>query len=297
MTNNDPSNPAMTKNEVNKDFLLIHILDKIRLGRTPIEIAKKWGWDRQRMRYHIKKLERSGFIRLKTRTSMNIYEITDQGKKFYTGSVGAWSEGLSLHHIEYSYPILKDGNMDKDKVWSANGVGMWFKRMDSKSSVSGNPRSVQIKVQSLVGKDPYQLVDEAKNIADRTSEVLKSRGFELGQGRQSKKPHFEMLDPIAKTLAKSIQLRSDEGEIDESGDGNREVYTPESADAYLKMPMRLAKVEEVVVKFGEEITPALTWMTKNIESHRDVLGGMGETLKGINVAIQELRDAVKELKR
>ena len=285
MTSNDPSNPTMTKNEVNRDFLLIHILDKIRLGRTPIEIAKKWGWSRQRMRPYIKKLERSDFIRLRTRTSMNIYEITDQGKKFYTGSVGAWSEGLSLHHIEYYYPIIKDGSLDKDKVWSANGVEMWFKRMDSKSSVSGNPRSVQIKVQSLVGKDPYQLVDEAKNIADRTAGVLKSRGFELGQGRQSKKPHFEMMDPIAKTLARSIQLRSDEGEIDESGDGNREFYTPESADAYLKMPIRIKELEEHLIRQTE----IMDKFSKQIELHLSVLTKIGNAVEGLEKTVREMK--------
>ena len=265
--------------------VLIDILTRLNSGQTAPDIRKAYGWKRQRLDYHLKNLRKAGLIVVKARSSMNVYALSEQSKKILSEHLSGF-EGLVLHNVEYSYPIITDTDrFQPDKQW------MWGKLLVRAKKLSGCSvkvmgRTLVISVEHLPGMDSFQLADEAKNIADKTALWLGTQGFSLGDGHLSRKPHFGIIGPLAKKIAEQVQVRSETYQIDKSLGGEVEFFTPETADSYMRMPETLKAMAESQ-KADREI---LFGFTKQFELHYAVLNDIKD-------AVRELRDAVKEMKK
>jgi hypothetical protein len=127
---------------------------------------------------------------------------------------------------------------------------------------------------------------QAQNIADELSRALLNEGVLTGQGWLSTKPHFAVLDPVVNCLTSNITLSEPEYKVDASeGHGEVEYFTPERAQAFIEMPDLIQKLQTHI----QEQDRILQGFSKNIELHLKVE-------MDTNAAINELRDAIKELK-
>jgi len=268
-----------SKKFVKRKFLLLDILGKINKGIPPYEIAKLYGWSRQRLNYYLKMLKEANLIRLKYRTNVAFYELTEECKNFYIGYVKPLSSGIRLHNVSFIYPILKEGNLTPQKVWQLNGVCNRLKR-ESNCSIVWNHKNLIINISSLVGNNAFDLFNKAKNIADSIAEkIQKDYGFELGSGKLNRKPHFAVLHPLINQISKHIEFSSEEAKIDESeGYGELEFFDPEKTQKFIELPERIEALENLMSKQIE----ILTEYSKQIALHLEVLNEMKETLKKIN---------------
>ena len=267
--------------------VLIDILTRFDQGETAPEIKRTYGWKRGRLDYHIKKLKEAGLIAIKARSSMNIYALSEQGKRILSEHLTG-IDGLLLHNVEFSYPILAEGQFEPDKEWSWGKLLIRAKKL-SGCSVKLMGKTLVISVEHIPGTDSFKLADEAKNIADRTVEWLKSQGFSMGIGYQSRKPHFGVVGPLAKKIAEQVQVRSDTYQIDKSLGGEVEFFTPETADSYMRMPEKLAEVESYLVKQSvllEKVNESLLLEISNKKLHQAVLEEMKDTLREIREGLK-----------
>ena len=142
----------------------------------------------------------------------------------------------------------------------------------------------------LFGKESWQLYNDARNLVDKVAEQLRDMGFVLRNPRLERKPHFGITDPIIKELSKSIELLTEDAKVDESeGYGELEYFTPEKANAYMKMPERLENLEKVMANISDllpELKSSIELEIKNKQLHQEVLNKMLETLQKIEEKIR-----------
>lgn len=264
--------------EVKRKFLLLDILGRIEKGETPYDIRKKYGWSRQRLNYWIKQLKNADLIRLKIRSNIAIYELTPEGKNFYTGCVQPFTSGIRLHNIQFTYPVIKEGNLEWEKQWELKGLINKLKK-ESNATIVLNGNSLSIYISSLIGSNAFELQDKAKNIADGIAEKLKKDfGFELGQGVLVRKPHFTVLNPIFDKISRHLEFSSQTAKIDESeGSGELEFFEPNKVQQFIELPERIEKLENHLIR-QTEIMDAFS---RQLELHLSVLQEMKETLKAI----------------
>jgi predicted transcriptional regulator len=267
------------KINVKTKFLLHDILNKLALGMYPSLIAERFGWRRQRIHYYISKLISLGLIQEKFRSSIKIYELTSECKNFITGCNQLLTFNIRLHNVSYSYPIVKNSTMPYDKEISV--LGYWNKQIKRINNVTieKTTQHIIIHVGSLIGSDPFELLNKARSMADEIRILLeKDLGFQLGDPVLSRKPHFAVQDPIANKIVNHVQISTDQAKLDASeGLGELEYFDPQAVDNYIKLPEKVAALEKHLIKQ----THIMDQFSKNIELHLAVLS--------------EIRDAVKKL--
>lgn len=264
--------------EVKRKFLLLDILNRINKGETPYDIRKKFGWSRQRLNYWIKQLKNADLIRLKVRSNIAIYELTPEGKNFYTGCVNSFISGIRLHNVQFSYPVLKEGNLDWQKQWQLKGLINKAKK-EKNATIVLNGKTLSIFVSSLIGSNAFELFDKAKNIADELAERLKKEfNFELGQGTLTRKPHFAVLNPIFDKISRHLEFSSEVAKIDESeGSGELEFFEPNKVQKFIELPETIETLTFHLVRQTE----IMNQFSEQLKLHLLVLNEMKETLKAI----------------
>ena len=272
--------------EVKTKFLLIDILSRISRGETPYDIQKRYGWARQRLNYWVKKLKKAGLIVLKFRSTIAFYELTEEGKNFYTGYVKSLSSGIRLHNVVFKYQIIKEGEFDWQKEWKLRGL-INRMRKESNATIVKSNQTLEIMVTSLIGESAYELFDKAKNIANNIAQKLQQEHeFELSSGELSRKPHFAVLNPVINEIAKQLQVSTKDGEIDQSeGAGEIDFFTPEKADNFLKMPERVNQLENHLVRQTE----IMDKLADQIKLHLEVMGKISRGLDLLNDRLGELK--------
>jgi len=283
---NSTSNPGLNvknnvKTAVKTNFLLHELLQLLAKEMYGTEIAKKFGWSRQKLHYYISKLKKLGLIHEKVRSSMILYELTPECKSFITGCNKFYNGAIRLHNISYSLEILQDADMPHDKEISV--LGYWNKQIKrlSDATIEKTTKHIIIHIKSLVGSDPYELINKSRTTVEELRIILeKSFKFKLGDPMLIRKPHFAVMDPLANKIVKHIQVSTEEAKLDASeGLGELEFFDPVSVDNYIKMPQKIAELENHLIKQTE----IMDQFSKNLELHLQVL--------------QEIRDAVKEMKK
>lgn len=272
--------------KVKKEFLLLDMIFRLNRGETIKDIRERYGWEKNRFNYYVRILKKADFIRLATRSSIAIYEVTPKGKNFYMGYMASLPRGsVRLHNVSFSYPIQAGGTLTPTKIWNLKGTVFNMVRR-SDASIIWTEKTVQIKIGSLIGSDAFSLMDQAKTIADTLSRDLLSYGFVLGPGVLAQKPHFAVLDPVIDRVTDHIQYSSDTAKIDRSeGSGELEYFDPESVERYIRMPEIISRIAAHM----EAQDLVLEGFSKNIQLHQAVL-------EGIKIAIQELTEGLRKLK-
>jgi predicted transcriptional regulator len=258
-------------------FTLLSILSRIKLGDTPVEIYKSWGWSNRRFTFHLKKLLKSNLIRLKARTSMNIYELTEQGVNFYIECIQQKPFSLEAHNISWIYDLKQEGSFKPEFISQKGIKQIKFHNV----TVMWSSEHIWFDVVKLFGTNPYELENESIKLVEKVAEQLKSTGFIFENRKLMRKSHYGIIDPIITQTAKTIELSTPDYLVNSSeGYGELEYLTPEGADNYLKAIEGIAKLMPEIVKQQYEFS-------QNLKLHLSVLTKMNETLDKIQEVLSK----------
>lgn len=277
------SNNKYLKVKVKSKILLYDILARINRHETIDEIRKWYGWSRQRLYYYIDKLKKADIIRLKVRDRISLYELTEKGKNFYNRHVSYLTSGIRLHNIEFIADI-EGWIPSQEKEWKMNGLVNRLKR-ETNCTIIWNHQNIRFLVSSLFGKDAFSLFEESKEIVKNIIKNLELEfGIKISGLKLNRKPHFAIKSPIAEEFSKSLELTTDDAKLDASeGYGEIDYFTPEGADSFIKMPSRIAQLEEHLVKQTE----IMDELSDNIKLHLEVMNEMKKTLKAIQEGLKK----------
>jgi DNA-binding MarR family transcriptional regulator len=252
MKTSPQTSPSQSQKFYRKSLTLLRLILKlVKDGYYPAKIAKIVGKSRQTVHYHIKKLEKMGYIELATRDAITIYSVTQAGQNFLEGVERRVFRGrcLRLHNVVFKYGILSGpvrvvdwGRVVRLRNWGqlvGSELGL---------TVRKNPDSVEVFCRVLEGDNPYELLFRAREEADRLAGYLEQKfGMVLGRGELSRKPHFGVYDALAGKFSENFQLSDDVAKIDESeGYGEIDWHDPEAAKNYLLMPMNVERLSNEV---------------------------------------------------
>lgn len=273
--------------DVKRHFYLISIMNMIREGEYQSSIGRRFGWSKQRLHPHIKRLEKNGLIAREFRSSIVSYKITDLGKEWYRRCISLQNSNIRLHNISFEFKILKDNETPYDKRIEVNN---WFKEIRkllncTVEKIDSPEKKFIVSVSSLIGQDPYQLLNKASNIARSVMDDYEEKfGIEVElEGRMVRQPHFAISDPVIRETANHIQLSIKNAKVDKSeGYGELEYLNPEAVKQYIEMPERLEKLENHLINQ----TLIMDKLADNIRLHLEVLTNMNETLKEIRESLK-----------
>jgi len=232
---------------------LLPILKYLEAGNYPAKIARMLGFSKPQVAYYVKKLEQVGFVRRQRRSNIVIYSVTRRGSSFLTGSEGClFGSGVwRLHAAKYRFGLVADGvwPLDWRRVCKQNWTALLG--LEGGVTVEKTPSSVIIHVETLYGRGPAELLDLARQLADRTARALMQKyGCRLAEGKLCRRPHIAVDDPVAEFLSRYFEISVDEKKIDRSeGLGEIDHFTLDGAVDYLLMPERVkalrGKVEAI----------------------------------------------------
>jgi len=275
MSSNTTSSAEYGKNG-KMGFLLLDIMHRVGKHQSSFEIQKRYGWSKQRFFYWMKKLKNLGFIN-EVSKQFGIYELSQDGKNFYIRYVSSLQpNGIRLHNVSYSYPIISSATLEVEKEWELRGLNYQLERRSNCTIVS-NGRSIIVNVSSLFGKDAFQLLADSQQIAENVINSLRNRGWQIDPGKLCRKPEFAIIDPIAQKIGEQLQLSTSEGKIDKSmGVGEIEFFSPAMAQAYIEMPKHIIEQTLIMDKLAEQI-----------KLHLEVMQEMKETMKAIRESLKK----------
>lgn len=257
------------KSKVKFDFKTVYrrvspILKCLEAGEYPAKIARRFGWSKQHVFYYVKKMEKAGFIRHDKRSSAVFYVLTSKGQNFLTGSEGLlFGDGVwRLHAAKYRFGVVADGvwPVDWRRVQKMNWTALLG--LEGGVTVEKTPSSVIVHVETLYGRSPVELLDQARQLADRTARALMLKyGCKLAEGKLCRKPHIGINDPVAEFLSRYFEVSTDDRKIDRSeGIGEIDHFSLESAVDYLLMPEKVKAIEGKLDSVASQVDEIYEWL-------------------------------------
>ncbi|RLG43130.1 MAG: hypothetical protein DRO01_00105 [Thermoproteota archaeon] len=306
------------KRKVKVKFLLFDILNKIHNGYLTTDIYKKYGMRKQNFYYYIRKLKNLGLIELEYRTLGGAkYRLTPKGKNFYEGFVSSLKGYIRLHHVIFTYPIKKFGNLRFQRDWYANGTHFFYLKWSKHVGLRWNHVSMDVMISSLWGKSPFELLDEAKNLANEViSELTKVHGFEFGEGKLTRKPHFAIINQQTLNLANKIfkklgmETTTEVSKVDGSeGFAEYEIVSdkndedPEDLAKYAEIAQNFPKyiydmqkdISELKQTITNQLVPAISELSRQIQLHLEATQEWKTSATEIKNSISELTTVLKKL--
>jgi len=260
---------------------LVPILKMLDAGNYPAKIARMLGMSRHHVAYYIRKMRQAGLIERENMRWPAFYVVTDKGKKFLTGCSGLSPEFVfRLHRCGFKYPILvrpagfEPGNCRR----VAKACGNWTALVGDEGGVrvEVTTRNVIVWCESVSGRDPDELLLQAKSTADRVAASLCVKyGLRLGEGQLVPKRHVGVYDPVAELLSRRFEVSDDVGKIDRSeGMGEIDWFSAKAAKDYLLMPGRVENLErklEALHNDMQELVSVLKQLTQPAGPSEEVL--------------------------
>jgi hypothetical protein len=203
-------------------------------------------------------LEKAGFIRRDKRSNAVFYLLTPKGQNFLTGSEGLlFGSGVfRLHAAKYRFGVVADGvwPVDWRRVAKMNWTALLG--LEGGVTVEKTPSSVIVHVETLYGRSPVELLDQARQLADRTARALMLKyGCKLAEGKLCRKPHIGIDDPVAEFLSRYFEVSAGDRKMDRSeGIGEIDNFSLESAVDYLLMPEKVKAIEGKLDALVDQLT-------------------------------------------
>ena len=243
--------------------IVIAVIRGLKDGLYPSLIAHQHGLKRNLIHYYVKKLENLGYVdklesvendRVKTRGTITLYQVTENGSRFLAEIERRVLRcKLRLHNCYWLYPIVEQPRIEID--WRRVELHNWGQLIGRELglTVRKNPNSVEVVPSVLYGDNPYELLLRSRDEADRLASHLEQEFcMKLGRPRLSRKPHFGVYNPLASNWSRNFQLDTECGKIDESeGYGEIDWTDPVSAANFLSMPNRLERIERSLETFAK----------------------------------------------
>jgi len=260
---------------------LIPILKMLDAGNYPAKIARMLGMSKQHVSYYIRKMRQAGLVERKNVKWPAFYTVTEKGKKFLTSCSGLVPDFVfRLHRCGFKYPIVvrpagfEPGNCRR----VAKACGNWTALIGDEGGVrvEVTTRHVIVWCESISGRDPDELLLQAKSMADMVAASLCVKyGLRLGEGRLVPKRHVGVYDPVAELLSKRFEVSDDVGKIDRSeGMGEIDWFSAKAAKDYLLMPSRVENLEkklEALHSHVQELVSVLKQLTQPAGSLNEVM--------------------------
>lgn len=222
-------------------------------------LSKNLGITKQDLNYWLQKLLDEGLIE---RPYRGIYDITDIGKKILDRfTVENGKSLVRLENMRFSFPIKKNvsyllSNFRWKKTSKLNGITILYDKIWGHSiRIICNPSNptIEITCKQKIGDNIYEMYDEAKDDAKTIAEIFENQTkVVLGEPKPAMKPEWAVPSEMAEALLSvtcSSQIRTSQGIINRSKGRNAdlEVRDPRHAVAILEMPLRLERLEKMVI--------------------------------------------------
>lgn len=222
-------------------------------------LSKELGITKQVLNYWLRKLRDEGLIE---RPYRGIYDITDIGKKILDGfTIENGKSLVRLENMRFSFPIKKNlqylqSNFRWKKTSKLNGVTILYDKIWGHSiRIICNPTNpiVEITCKQKLGDNIYEMYDEAKDDVKTIAEIFAEQTkVVLGEPKPAMKPEWAVPSEMAEALLSatcSSQIRTPKGIINRSKGRNAdlEVRDPRHAVAILEMPLRIERLEKMVI--------------------------------------------------
>ena len=293
-------NFSRSKSKVKFDFSkvwtrVIPILKRVQVGDWGAKIARIYGWKKQDVAYYLKKLEKCGLIRRDKRSSSVAWKLTVKGQTFLESCEGVlFSSGIfRLEKCQFRYVIVREGLLPSDfkRVEMINWTALLG--MEQGVKVRHTSRSWIVHVETLYGKSPGELINLAKNLADRVSKGLMVKySCILADGELLRGYELALDDPVAQLLSRYFcvslpgRARMDHspGELE----GEIDFAHKDFAIQYLLVPEKVGNLERQVSNIGadlEKINDALQRLP-NLEK----LEKITDSLQKLTVILSRLVD-------
>lgn len=252
------SSKKLTKKIFHDGYKLLSLL---RYGSTsPKFLAMEMGVPKQNLNYDLKKLQKEGVIR---RRSKGSYYITYSGKKIYDQYERYKNKQLvRIENMKVIFPVEKGGSkleleLKSQKHELKNGVKIYHARLNLHSTrliVGKNDFKFEVTITNALGIDPneayHMAMMEAYDVAYYLNHWF---DVDLSEGYCTGKPEIAIPSPIASSLLMTTgasQIRTDKAIMNRSkGRGaDWEVYSLQQAQKIVDMPETLARMEEKIDK-------------------------------------------------
>ena len=256
---------------------LVPILKMLDAGNYPAKIARMLGMSKPHVSYYIKKMRQAGLVKRKNVKWPAFYVVTEKGKKILTRCEGSAPEFVfRLHRCGFKYPLLVGSESVPD--WRHVAKANWTALIGDEAGVrvEKTTRHVIVWCESISGRDPDDLLLQAKAMADRVAASLCVKyGLRLGDGRLVPKRHVGVYDPVIELLSKRFEISDDVGKIDRSeGMGEIDWFSVKAAKDYLLMPSRVENLErklEALHGDMQELVSVLRQLTQPVGTPSEVL--------------------------
>jgi len=214
---------------------------------TTEELNSRVKLSKSLLSYHLGNLTEEGLIEKGPSGGFATWNITEAGSKFLAEvSKRLPRKGLiSLENARFRYPILKEPSVEVD--WKRVQMKNWseFITKIGRVSVSKRGSIVAIIVGKTLGTNPWELMFEARDIADEVAIILEARlsGLQLRRpnfmGYGPSKAHFELGgDTVAESIFGFMTVRGAAGSVGDTSAPHREgsvgFFDPRKVDAYMR---------------------------------------------------------------
>lgn len=283
-----------SKEEIKKsqeEFLILILSQIEENGDNLHEICRRLNRSPSNLAYHLRIMKESGLIERVQSYPNAVYKLTEVGRTIKENK--AYGDGTKplyrCHALQIGFPIKDFGSFDFNQIrtrqvsgWKfvdekvKDFYGKWNVRIQSTGlMIISCPEKVTDNVNSYFGA-MYQV---ASRLGESYAESFKMK---IGNMKIVRQGHKELIgsERIAKLL-RPVKMKNIW--IDTSQTNTPRLEENESSDS-------IERLMELPKTIDKKLIPAMEWMTKNIESHREVL-------QDISTAIKELRDAVREMKK
>jgi len=251
---------------------LLPILKMLDAGNYPAKIARMLGMSKPHVSYYIRKMKQAGLVKRRNVKWPAFYVVTEKGKKFLTRCSGLSPDFVfRLHHCGFKYPILvRPAGFEPGSFRRvAKACGNWTALIGDEGGVrvEKTTRHVIVWCESISGRDPDELLLQAKSMADRVAASLCVKyGLRLGDGQLVPKRHVGVYDPAAELLSRRFEVSDDVGKVDRSeGIGEIDWFSAKAAKDYLLMPGRVESLErklEALQSNIQELVSVLKQLTQ-----------------------------------
>lgn len=236
------------------------ILTHLRWGTlSSYSLSKSIGISKQSLNYWLRKLLKDKLI---DRPFHGSYDITDIGKKVldrFTKLEG--KQLVRLENMRFKFPIIKNAvylqsNFRCKKTSLLNKIPIMNDKIWGYSiRIIFHPTNptIEITCKHKLGDNSYEMYYEAKQEAIIISEIFANDNkVVLGKPEQAMKPEWAVPSEMAEAMLSvtgSSQIRTSLGIINRSKGRNAdlEVRDPRHAIAILEMPLRLERLERMMV--------------------------------------------------
>jgi hypothetical protein len=211
----------------------------------------------------MKSLLAAGLVRETAYEGCKFWELSEQGKEVGVQnlSVGVTGPTLGLHNIAFKFKL---GGVADIRLKKSIPMRHWtrYQCFLDGHNVELTTKHLLIwpirRDERIWGKDAFFLRQRARDKAISIAQVFAARyKLTLGPPEISRRPHFGVMDPVAKQLdARGIQVSNELGGNDDSlhnGSGELDLYTPESGDAYIRLPGKVAHMENTLERVAEQM--------------------------------------------